>query len=258
MKKSISSILLASALLLGSIAPVAANAATNTGSMTGKTTGSISFNKPAATTDPVDPDNPGTTDPGDKGGVDVDPDNPAGDLALLYVSNGINFGTHDVSTQTTKATAESIDNTRSTGTGTAIANNKNLLTEVTDTRGTNAGWSISLSADPMTVDGKTDSTSNGDNTLKGALLNLNSKKAATIKSSSDTESGITQSAVTDMTTDGTSTQPIYGAKENSGMLTTTFQMDPGDIQLSSIPANVKGGVTYSGNINWTLSDTPAE
>jgi len=257
MKKSISSILLASALLLGVVAPITANAATGaTGQMTGKTVGSISFNKPKATTDPVDPTDPTKPDPGDKGGVDTT--NPAGDLALLYVSKGIDFGSHDVSTAVTSADGKTVDNSRTDATGTAISSNKNLLTEVTDTRGTNAGWSISLSADPMTVGGKADATSDKSNTLTGAVLNLNSKKAATIKSSSDTESGITQSAVSGMTTDGTSTQPIYGAKAGSGMLTTTFQMDPGDVQLASIPANTKSGVTYSGDINWTLSDTPAK
>lgn len=257
MKKSISSILLASALLLGAVAPITADAATgDTGQMTGKTVGSISFNKPKATTDPVDPTDPTTPDPGDKGGVDTT--GTAGDLALLYVSKGIDFGSHDVSTNTQDATAEKVDNSRTSGTGTAIADNTNLLTEVTDTRGTNAGWSISLSADPMTVGGAADKTSDKSNTLTGALLNLNSKTAATVKSSSDTESGITQSAVSKMTTDGVSTQPIYGAKAGSGMLTTTFQMDPGDVQLTSIPANTKSGVTYSGNINWTLSDTPAK
>jgi len=95
MKKTLSTIVLASALLLGTVAPVAANADTTTDPAPATTAGSVTFTKPAAVTTPVDPNDPGTTSvtPGDNGGA-----KPSGDLTFLYVTKTLDFGTHATST----------------------------------------------------------------------------------------------------------------------------------------------------------------
>lgn len=266
MNKKVSSILLASALMLGSFVPVVANA----DGLSGKTQSEITFAKPDANIDPVDPENPGTTDPGNPGGTE-----PGGDLTFIYVSPSMKFGTaatesdgtltkdsdgkltigtikdgglvNAIETTANAKTYYPVVTTRDLG---ATKDNPNLVTEVSDTRGTNAGWTISVSADAMV---------SGSNSLEGATLSLGGS-TATIKNSAKTDgtdAGITgkDQQITLPGTGASSSATIYSAKPESGVLNTAFQLAPENIKLSDIPANVKAG-TYSGNVNWTLSDTP--
>jgi len=255
MNKTVSSLLLAGALLLGSVAPVVANA----DGLHGTTSNSITFSQPKATTDPADPDNPGTKVPGgDHGGVT----DPSGDLTFLYVSPKMQFG--DVkgeaiqTTDNAKTYNPTVTNAASVQTDKdgVKTDNTNLVTEVQDTRGSNEGWTVTVSADQMlNKDGVV---------LKGATLGLAASKAKITNSASasdgvagtDVSTATKGIAATDTTaaTDGTE-NVIYSAKADSGMLTTAFQLDPSNITLTNIPANVKAG-TYTGNLNWTLTDTP--
>lgn len=258
MNKTVSSLLLAGALLLGSVAPVVANA----DGLHGTTSNSITFSKPDATTDPADPDNPGTKVPGgDHGGVT----DPSGDLTFLYVSPKMQFG--DVKGEAIQTTADAaaaktynptVTNAASVQTDKdgVKTDNTNLVTEVQDTRGSNEGWTVTVSADQMlNAQGVV---------LKGATLGLTASKAKITNSASasdgvagtDVSTATKGIAATDTTaaTDGTE-NVIYSAKADSGMLTTAFQLDPSNITLTNIPANVKAG-TYTGNLNWTLTDTP--
>jgi len=248
MKKSLSSLVLAGALLLGAVAPVTANAATTPS--TGKTTTSVEFTKPTKPVTPVDPDNPSTpvnTAPGntDHGGA-TDPA-LSGDLAFLYVSKGINFGSHQSVTTKTEAaaqsfTAESVDS-QDFGTGTP---NANLVTEVSDARGTNAGWNVSVTASDLTGD-------NGSS-ITGASLQLNGAatdaKNKVVNSADDTIASNSKTLTT-----GGSAEVLYSAAEGHGAGTTAMQIAPDNISLSSLPVNVKAG-TYTGTLNWTLGDTP--
>jgi len=189
------------------------------------------------------------------GGVDTPDPTKTGDLTFLYVSPNMDFGSHVASTDVTSSTKPKVT-TADLGSTTA---NPNLLTEVQDTRGTNAGWKINVTADQM-------KDTAGD-VLKGATLQLNASAAIINNSATpDTTTGYDKSdqklptggqIVGDdgtITTD-TATHTIYKAEAGSGMLVTTFQLSPDNITLGSIPANVKAG-TYTGNLNWTLSDTP--
>ena len=248
MKKSLSSLVLAGALLLGAVAPVTANAAATPS--TGKTTTTVEFSKPTAPVTPVDPNNPDkpvTTDPGkgDNGGA-TDP-SKAGDLAFLYVSKGINFGTHQSVTTTTEAAgqsfkAESVDS-QDFGTGTP---NANLVTEVSDARGTNAGWEVSVTASDLTGD-------NGSS-ITGASLQLNGDTTNAANKVVNTADDTITSNNKTLTTGG-SAEMLYSAAEGHGAGTTAMQIAPGNISLSSLPVNVKAG-TYTGTLNWTLGDTP--
>ena len=243
MKKTVSSLLLASALLLGTAAPVVANAATAATAGTGTTSNSITFKKPDTSTTPVDPDKPGTevpTDPGDNGGTE-----PSGDLTFLYVSPSMNFGEQSISTDKTNYDTPTVTS-RDFTTSDKSAVNKNLVTEVSDTRGTNAGWTVSITADPMV---------SGSNTLTGATLQIDGSSATINNSAVAKDEGVTGADTGALATDGKTPATIYSAEVGSGLLATTFQVDPANIKLANVPANVKAG-TYTGDINWTLSDTP--
>lgn len=260
MKKTVSSILLASALLLGTIAPVAASANTTGDGFSGTTSSTVHFAKPDSTTNPVDPTDPtkpvdpgNTTDPEDPNGGT----NPSGDLTFLFVSDSINFGstTTPIKSQTS-GTTQSISNGSKNADGTtnavtvtnnAFKTNANLLTEVSDTRGTNAGWTVTVNSSALN-DSKV-----GD--LKGATIDLNGSKAV-VKNSADAEGATIDKADTGaLPTDGTA-NTIYSAKTGVGAGATTMQLDPANVTLN-VPTNVATG-TYTGQLNWTLSDTPGK
>ncbi|KRL93904.1 WxL domain-containing protein [Levilactobacillus hammesii] len=262
MKKTLSSILLASALLLGAIAPVTANAATtDTGTgLSGTTNSTVHFAKPDTTTTPVDPTDPtkpvdpdNTTDPKDPNGGTT----PSGDLTFLFVSNSIDFGSADAPIKAqTSGTTQSINNGSKNADGTtnvvkvtngAFASNANLLTEVSDTRGSNAGWTVTVNSSALT-DSKV-------GVLKGATLDLDGSKA-TVKNSAVADGTTIDKADTGaLATDGTP-GTIYSAKTGFGAGATTMQLDPANVTLN-VPTNVATG-TYTGQLNWTLSDTPGK
>lgn len=269
MKKTVSSILLASALLLGTIAPVTANAAdaTVTGNA-GTTSGTVTFQKPDATTTPVDPDNPDKPgnggDNGDHGGV-----TPGGDadLTFLYVSPDMDFGT----TKTTatvdsnnKATVVAKDGTVSAQelhpekiTSTVLADqttNPKLVTEVSDTRGTNAGWQVTVKSSALTSEAG-DKLDGATITLNGDTSNNNANSKTIIKNTADS---LATGAKAVLNTGAQTSTPIYTAA-GVGAGTTAMQLDASDITLGSLPANIKAseaGTAYTGTLDWTLSATP--
>lgn len=248
MKKTLSSIVLASALLFGAMAPVTANAAeTDVTPSTGSTTGSIMFTKPASTTEPVDPSNPdkpgGNTD--DNGGAKPGSD---ADLTFLYVSPSMDFGSNVVN-QTTASKTQTYNPKTITTTAfpTGTADTNKLVTEVSDTRGTNAGWNVSVGSTELKA---------GDDVISGAQLNLAGDNA-TIKNSADS---VATGQPANLTTGG-DVATIYDAKTGIGAGATAMQLNPSDIVLTNIPANVKAteaGTTYTATLNWTLNNTPAE
>jgi len=253
MKKSLSSLVLAGALLLGAVAPVTANAATiDKATTSGETKTSVSFTKPEDQTTPVDPTDPSTpVDPtkpgaGDHGGATVN-----GDLTFLYVSKGIDFGSHDSATST-KAAADMVVPVKSIETqafnGTTA--DPDLVSEVADTRGTNAGWRVSVNATKLT-------TKDGD-TIEGAKIALKGSNAVINNSAekvSSTDADIDGSDVNVPTDE--SSQVLYTAQANHGAGSTAMSLSAANISLISLPANIKTG-DYTGTLNWTLNDTPAD
>ncbi|MGX6427577.1 WxL domain-containing protein [Levilactobacillus yonginensis] len=255
MKKSLSSLVLAGALLLGAVAPVTANAAAVSPDTTnGKTTTAVSITKPAPQTNTVDPtdpskpidnpDNPGGSS--NHGGATV-----GGDLTFLYVSDAIDFGSHASTTNTADAAKVSIPAEKITSQAfNGSTANPDLVSEVADTRGTDAGWRVSVNATQL-------STKSGD-VIKGAKLLINASQA-TINNSAETVSkdkadidGSNAIVPTDQ-----SSQVLYTAQADHGAGATAMSLSSGNISLSSLPANIKTG-DYSGILNWTLNDTPAD
>ncbi|MCI1553429.1 MAG: WxL domain-containing protein [Levilactobacillus sp.] len=253
MKKTVSSILLASALLLGTVAPVAANAAETDPVSTGKTDTHVTMTAPANQEKPVDPTNPSqttdtdgtqTTDPGneDNNGATV-----SGPLTFLYVTKDMTFeSAQSVISGTQSMDVDSIQKSTFMKNGTP---NENFVTEIGDSRGTNEGWSVNVSSSQM----KTDA---GD-VLAGATVDFDGAGSNTQITNSATADGISANSVS-LGTDQTANDPatIYSAAKGAGAGATAFQLGTDNIHLSNVKANATAG-TYNGSLTWTLSNTPA-
>jgi len=254
MNKSVSSLVLVGALALGSVLPLTANAEAVTAT-SGKTTSQVEFLPPENVVNPVDPTNPGTTvtDPDgtkDPGGATVDPTGP---LSFLYVSPSIDFG----SQKAVSSNTQNISNADTPGQIKVTSQkfngtdpNTNLVTEVSDTRGTSVGWNVQVSSTPLTLEGATD-------VLKGATINLGANDTAknTVNNSGDATGIDGQDAA--LSTENGNAATIYTAAKDAGAGQTAFQLSPDNITMTGIEANAKAG-TYKGTLTWTLNDTPVE
>ncbi|TGD19733.1 WxL domain-containing protein [Levilactobacillus suantsaiihabitans] len=248
MKKTVSSILLASALLLGTVAPVAANAAEVTGT-TGNTKTQAAFTAPKSVVDPVDPSNPSTPSTGDNGGNGVTNTDTTGGLNFLYVTDSIDFGSAEAVSSGVQPSMPA--SKISTGSFTDDEQvNPNFVTELSDTRGTSAGWYVTVSSSPMT---DTTNSNSNTNTLKGATVDFGT---GTEINNSASENGISANAVS-VPTETATAQTIYQATADNGAGQTSFQLNPKNIELNNVGPNTNTG-TYNGNLTWTLNDTPVE
>ncbi|CAM4198319.1 WxL domain-containing protein [Listeria booriae] len=167
-----------------------------------------------ATPDPADPDNTGT---GNTGALTID-----------FLSN-IDFGTQKVSGQSEKYYAE----------------NKNPYIQVTDKRGTGAGWTLTATATDF---------KDGSKTLKGAEMSLTDGE---VRTQSDNQSAAPTTS--DVTLNGSS-QAVLSAEANAGM-GTWLDVYPGtqgnnENVVLYVPAGNLAG-DYSSAITWTLEDSPS-
>lgn len=212
-----------------------ASSSSATANTTGTTDISATFTKSTQTVTPVDPNNPDK--PSDKG----DGGNGAhagGDLSLIYVSNKLDFGKHEIDVLNSSTyTAQNITSDVS-----GLWNGKDII-EVSDVRGSNAGWTLSVSGGTLTG-------TDGD-TIKGATLAL---PQGTVSNSGSDSNGATSTAA-DNVLDNTSAT-VLGAGKDKGAGVTVDQLDPAEIKLT-IPANTTKAQAYSTTLNWSLSDTPA-
>ena len=240
MKKIIGSLLMSGALLGTTVAPLVANADANT---SGKTNVTTTFTKSTQTVSPVDPSNPDTpTDPGNGNNGAA----AGGDLSLIYVPASFDFGTSEIDVLNDKAL--DLDTTSA---ATTLWEN-NAVVEVSDVRGTNAGWKVTVKGDTLTgTDGAT---------IKGATLTLpegtvsNSGNATKTNANGAYASGQTVDlATTDSTVAGVQ---VLGAKANNGAGVTVSNLNPANIKLN-IPANTAKAQTYTTTLNWSMDDTPA-
>lgn len=180
---------------------------------------------PVDPTVPVDPSNPNPTDP-------ADPSNPgtgnAGPLSIDFVSN-IHFGTQKIQDAPYSAT------------------NENAHIQVTDKRGTGAGWQASAAISDFkgTKDGH-------DVVLNGAQLALNN---GVIKS---TPNNAAAAPTTEKTiTLGADNKPVMTAADGTGQGTwIDLFANPSDITLTVPAGNIVSDVQYNATITWTLGDTP--
>lgn len=165
-------------------------------------------NPPVDPTDPIDP-----------------PTGAVGDLTIDAVSN-FQFDTHKIESAKATYTATPKENTK-------------LGLQVTDKRGTGAGWNLSAKISTAFTD--------GTHELKGAALSLPAGTLAT--SNADQSNAPTASALTLNDQDGT----VLNAAENQGL--GSWAEDFADGVKLDVPAGSFAG-TYQAGITWTLSNAP--
>jgi len=235
MKKVIGSLLMSGALLGTVVAPLVANADANT---TGNTAVSATFTKSTQTITPVDPTDPNTPS---TGGDDNNGAAAGGDLSLIYAPKSLDFGTHEIDVQ----------NAQSYAVDTSSANSKlwdnSAVLEVSDVRGTNAGWSLSASATSLTntagtatANGATITLPNGDVTNSGAAHNGAVAVKAPVINLNGSSAGV----------------QVLSAADGNGAGVTVDNLDP-TVTMLNIPANSVKADAYSSTITWTLAATPA-
>ncbi|EGP5243770.1 WxL domain-containing protein [Enterococcus faecium] len=219
MKKTIlATILISTTILAGTVAIHADD-------LSGKSTAKIGLTKqdpdnPVGPIDPIDPDdNPPSNDPTGN----------TGDLRIDYISN-IDFGTQTISGKTE----------------TYIAEKPASLTEsqVSDLRGTGAGWHLQVNYDTE----KPGFTSE-DKTLSGAELTLPSGTAKSVADNKATPPATSEVVVND------AAQNIMTAAANTGLGTWADEMDTANVSLKVPSGNLVGD--YTATLVWTLSDAPA-
>lgn len=275
MKKVVGSVLMTGAMLLGSVVPVLVSAADSTTpstpvteNRTGSTSTNASFTANSSAMNPVDPSDPNqpTTDPGSNAGK------PGGGLSLIYAPMTIDFGTHQINVMNAESynakgeaatlakgaapifTADPVGkatwSTDTTVTGnqtTLYPGTANVVLEVSDVRGTNAGWTLGLSSAGGTlssVKGATITLPQGTVTSSGAVMSGSTTAKA--------PNGATSTANTINVDGGTAT--VLGAAVNAGAGISTDSLNPAAIMLN-VAANSASKGNFTGALNWTLSDT---
>lgn len=213
-----------------------------------KTTGDVRFIEDTNPTDPIDPTDP--TDPVDP----TDPITPTeGSLSIDYASS-FHFDEHKISAKDETYTA-AFDTVWADKEHTIKENRPNWV-QVTDKRGTNAGWKLQVTQDSQFTTGEGDAAKE----LKGAELTI---KNAASKSTSDNKA-------TAPTTPGTinldpagAAQDVMTAQKDAGMGTWLDVFGDETTGDKSIELMVPGAAekvkdaTYKTDLTWTLTDTPA-
>lgn len=202
------------------------------------------------TTNPTDPTDPGKpVDP-------TDPVNPTTGALRIDFASQINFGEQTISGAAKDYYALYTELQPLDEAGQASGAKKYVphYVQVTDNRGSNAGWNL-------TVSGTTFKNSTGE-VLTGAALTLSD---ATL--SSEMADTLKPSTVTPEVTVGTTPAELVSAEADKGMGTwvdsfgTTPGMSSTDTNKSvkiHVPAEAKkiAGETYTSTLTWTINDTP--
>lgn len=219
------------------------------------TTGDVTFKEdtdPVNPVDPVDPDNP--VDP-------VNPVNPTnGPLSLDYASS-FHFGEQKISAKDETYYA-AFDKVKGTEEGATV--DKPNWVQVTDKRGTNAGWKLQVQQGLQLTTGVDDNAKE----LKGAQISLSN---ATVKTTTDNKASAptVSSSITlvpgTKAEDGTgqlgAAQDVMTAAENQGMGTWVDGFGDESNGNQSIALAVPGASEkvkdgkYTTELTWLLSDT---
>ncbi|WP_409022204.1 WxL domain-containing protein [Dellaglioa sp. P0083] len=215
-------------------------------------TGKVGFMEntdPTTPVDPTDPTNPvGPTDP-------TDPDNPnpgtPGPLSIDYVSN-FDFGSKNkVSGDDTTYYAAPVKLADKDGKEVTRAN----YLQVTDKRGSNAGWKLSVKQGAQFNDGKTD--------LDGAQLNMGTQTLNSKNIGGTTDPAIANATIT--TSIGADVAVLDAGKDQGmGTWTDSFGVYDADATKDTaskavslkVPGNSAKtvGSSYTTDLTWTLTD----
>lgn len=239
MKNKKSLWLASTALLVGVSFSAATVFADEGGSL--NTDGTITFEQGKAP-EPVNPVNP--VEP-------ITPDNPVGPigegLTLDYVST-LDFGTKKISTttQTYYATADKGKNSK--GEEISYPN----YVQVSDLRGTKAGWNLSVKQNAQFTAG-TDELTGAKLTFSNAELVTGAKEADSYKPTATAGASFTLTPGTEL--------PLINSENGKGMGTWVYRFGDATKQAASIGLEVPGTTlqlakAYSTTLTWQLNNTP--
>lgn len=236
--------LLTTLLIAGSTLATLAHADTTA---TYTSNGTVTFTQNTSPTNPVDPSNPTQpVTPVDPGGGTPQPPT-AGPLSIDFASS-FDFGSHPVGTSgIVYAAAQKLSD------GTTRDN----YVQVTDHRGTAAGWSLSVTENGQFADAASDQ-------LTGAQITLGK---AVIQGGATSNPADVSNATTTLIP-GQASTTILGATSGHGEGTNLLNFgnvdgvtDEADAVLldlgSTANASTQKAQTYTTQLTWTLSDTPA-
>lgn len=218
------------------------------------TTGDVTFKEdtdPVNPVDPVDPDNP--VDP-------VDPVNPTnGPLSLDYASS-FHFGEQKISAKDETYYA-AFDKVKGSADGQTV--DKPNWVQVTDKRGTNAGWKLQVQQGLQLTTGKDADAKE----LKGAVISLSNPS---VKTTSDNKAAAPTAKGTITLVPGTKSedgvvpgaaQDVMTAASDQGMGTWVDAFGDETTGNQSIALSVPGASEkvkdgkYTTELTWLLSDT---
>ncbi|MGG4397586.1 WxL domain-containing protein [Paenibacillus thiaminolyticus] len=208
-------LLFAAILLFVTPAAVSAEEAS---SSTATSQGSITITSEDTVTPPIEPSEPGG-ETGNEGTLTIDNVSP-----LLFASHTLAGG--DVTYTTTT---------------------KNPNVQVTDIRGTGAGWTLQVSATPFKD--KTDNTK----VLKGAIVTL---PIGMLITSQDNVSTAPTAKQVQLSTDSDVTAPenLMVAKADTGLGTWVDKFDASEVTIQVPAGNLTGD--YVSTLYWSLLDAP--
>ena len=196
---------------------------------------------PTAPIDPDNPDNPAPSKPENPDGTDPNP-GTAGPLSI-DIASSLDFGTHKIAStdQTYTAAAQKF----------ADGHTGSNYVQVTDNRGTDAGWNLSVKQLGQFNDGKND--------LTGATMTFNN---ANLVASSSTTAGTPGKLSPKFTLTPGVSKSIVDAAANQGQGTWVDRFGDDKSADSSISLAVPGATTkraaaYTSTLEWTLAERPA-
>lgn len=243
-------VILASGLSVASLSSEGVSAATNSVN----TTGDVTFKEdttPVGPVDPTDPDKP------------IDPTNPVtptnGPLSIDYASS-FNFGEQKISAKDETYYA-SFDKVKVNTENTSLTGTRPNWVQVTDKRGTNAGWKLQVQQGAQFS-----TTQNGTSKeLKGAQIKI---KNGTVATTTDNKATAPTASTEITLIPGTSSQAgaaqdVMTAQSNQGMGTWVDAFGSSTTGNKSISLSIPGvsekvkDAKYTTQLTWLLNDTPA-
>lgn len=248
-------VILASGLSVASLSSEGVSAATNSVN----TTGDVTFKEDTTPVGPVDPTDPNKpTDP-------INPVTPTnGPLSIDYASS-FNFGEQKISTKDETYYA-SFDKVKEHTANTSLTRTRPNWVQVTDKRGTNAGWKLQVQQGAQ-FSTKVSSSTNGGSLkeLKGAQIKI---KNGTVATTTDNKA-TAPTASTEITlipgtlTQAGAAQDVMTAQSNQGMGTWVDAFGSSTTGDKSISLSIPGvsekvkDAKYTTQLTWLLNDTPA-
>ncbi|AVK61174.1 WxL domain-containing protein [Lactobacillus sp. CBA3605] len=232
MNKIAGSLVMTSALLVMATMPMMVQAATNTQGTTAVTTTFTKGTSPVSPVEPTNPNQPTTAGDASNGATG------GAELALIYVTNSLGFGSHALDVLNNQA--YKVDTTSSAS---ALWDSKAVV-EVADVRGTGAGWNLTVTGENL--------TSTTGAIVKGASVTL--PTGAVTNSGNTVNGAVSVGSNVALAKAGSASQVLTAAKDN-GTGVTVDQLSPSGLTLN-VPANTVQAQTYATTLNWNLSDIP--